>query len=99
MVNPRVLHYDIYLPLFAAFVLLATALRLRGWKIIGLLLALFLPSFILILLGHVQSVPETWQLLIVLTALVVGIRQLWRETDPARGLAIGNAAEPVHQQA
>jgi hypothetical protein len=80
VINPRVLHYDIYLALFAAFVVLALAIKLTGWKLVALATVMNLPS--LIVLPHVQAwyLPQTYSLCLVLLAIAVGVRQLARET-------------------
>jgi hypothetical protein len=98
MVNPRVLHYDIYLALFAAFVVLATTLRLHGWKLLLLLLLLFLPGLLALPHSRPWLVPQTWQLLIVLTALAAGIRRLWLETQPAIAPGLSDPALAVARE-
>ena len=78
LANPRVLHYDMYIALIAAFAIVAIHLRLDRWKLVALAVVLHLPSF-LILVGVRSYVLQTgWELTIVLAAFGLGVRELWQ---------------------
>ena len=80
VINPRVLHYDMYIALFAAFVVLAISWRLRGWQLVALVPVLYLPSLLVLPGVHPWIVHQLYQLFLVLLALGVGIKRLWRNT-------------------
>ena len=78
LANPRILHYDIYIPLFAAFAIIALACGLNRWKLVALAVALHLPSFLVILGVRSWALQQAWQLGVVLCAFAVGAWTLWR---------------------
>jgi hypothetical protein len=82
VVDPRMLHYDAYLALFAAFTVLATTLELDGWKLIALVAVLFAPSLAVPHLLHTKLMYGAYELLILLAALGAGLWSLWRKSGP-----------------
>jgi hypothetical protein len=80
VVNPRVLHYDAYLALFAAYVVLAVTLRLEGWKLIALLAAMYAPSLAVPHVIHAKLMYGSYELCLILIALAAGIWRLWGKT-------------------
>jgi hypothetical protein len=79
--NPRVLHYDVYLALFAAYVVLAVVLGLSGWKLILLLVGLYAPSLAVPYVLHTKLMYGSYELCIILVALAAGIGRLWRTSE------------------
>jgi hypothetical protein len=80
VLNPRVLHYDMYLALFAAFVALALLLRLQGWTLAALVPAIFVPALIGVPGFHPWLVHQMYELCLVLAALVAGLWRLGKVT-------------------
>jgi hypothetical protein len=80
LVNPRMLHYDAYLALFAAYVVLALTLDLEGVRLVALLWLLFAPSLIMPHLIRSGLMYRSYDLIVILIALVAGIWRLWQRT-------------------
>lgn len=80
LANPRVLHYDMYIALFAAYAILAVSLRVDRWKLLALAIILHLPSLLVVMGLRSYSVQTAWELVVVLSAFAVGVRQLWRSS-------------------
>jgi hypothetical protein len=94
IMNPRVLHYDAYIAIFAAFVVLALALELDRWKLIALMAALFVPSLLVPYIIHSKLMYGTYEVLIVLAALSAGMWRLWSTSARA-----GNELTDVERSA
>lgn len=94
VVNPRVLHYDAYIALFAAYGVLAITFELDRWKLIGLLLLLFAPSLAVPYILHSKLMYGSYELCILLGALTAGIWRLW----PASTALTGYATESISVQ-
>ncbi len=85
LISPRVLHYDMYLALFAASVTLVALFHLSGWKVVALVSAVYLPCLIVLPYVRPPLIPQTYSLVLVLAALGGGIWRLWRATS---GIAV-----------
>ena len=81
LANPRVLHYDMYIALIAAYGILAVHMQLDGWKLIGLAVVLQIPALVVLRIPAAYTLQTGWDLAVVLAALAIGIRQLW-QTEP-----------------
>ncbi len=82
IVNPRMLHYDAYLALIAAYFVLAVVFRLDRWKLIALLVILYVPCLLVPHVIHTRLMYGSYELLIILFAIAAGIRRLFRVVDP-----------------
>jgi hypothetical protein len=80
LINPRVLHYDAYIALFAAFVALALVLETRHLLI--LMTCLFLPSLAVSRLVHSPSLYGFYETLVILIAFTIGAWKLTRRSIP-----------------
>ena len=78
IVNPRMLHYDAYLALIAAYFVLAVVLGLDRWKLIALLAVLYVPCLLVPYVIHTQLMYGSYELLIILVAVGAGIWRLFR---------------------
>lgn len=88
VVNPRMLHYDAYLALLAAYFVLATVLALDRWKLIALLVVLYVPCLLVPHVIHTRLMYGSYELLIILLAIAAGIWKLSREPGPLSGNAV-----------
>lgn len=81
IVNPRMLHYDAYLALIAAYFVLAVVLQLERWKLIALLVVLYVPCLLVPYVIHTKLMYGSYELLIILGAIAAGIWRLFRTGD------------------
>ncbi len=81
IVNPRMLHYDAYLALIAAYFVLAVVFRLDRWKLIALLAVLYVPCLMVPHVIHSRLMYGSYELLIILFAIAMGIWRLFHVSD------------------
>ena len=75
------LAYDAYLALFAAFFVLSNALEIDRWKLIVLATAMFLPSLVVPHLLRTAAMHGSYELLLILIALAVGLSRLLKRAQ------------------
>lgn len=81
IVNPRMLHYDAYLALIAAYFVLAIVFGLDRWKLISLLVVLYVPCLLVPHVIHTRLMYGSYELAIILFAIAAGIWRLFRIDD------------------
>jgi hypothetical protein len=81
IVNPRMLHYDAYLALIAAYFVLAVVLAWDRWRLIALLFLLYVPCLVVPYVIHSKLMHGSYELLIILVAIAAGIRRLFQAVN------------------
>ena len=81
IINPRMLAYDAYLGLFAAFYVFAIAMNIDRSKLIALMVVMFAPSLVVPYLLRTRSMHGSYELLLILIALAIGMRRLSKLRD------------------